>query len=150
MNARAMMTSHPAVVTIDADISAAATIMRIRDIGMLPVVDSEVSHRLVGVITDRDIVVRAVAPGHGPTAKVREHMSRAPLVTVSPAATLAQIAEKMRRHQVRRLPVVDDQDVVIGIIAQADLAVAVGPSDPLLVERILEGISRPGALVRQS
>lgn len=147
MNARQLMTPHPAVIAADETLATAAELMRTRNVGMLPVVDTASTRRLVGVITDRDIAVRAVARDHGPAAKVREHMSREPLVTVTPTATTEVVAEQMRQYQVRRLPVVDAQGTVIGVIAQADLALSVGPKDPLLVERTLEGISRPGALV---
>lgn len=85
---------------------------------------------MLGVITDRDIVVRGVARGHGGNAKVHEHMTRDALVTVSPDASVEEIGEKMRRHQVRRLPVVDRYGDVVGVVAQADLALTVGPRDP--------------------
>jgi CBS domain-containing protein len=147
MLTRELMTGAPAVVTADETISAAAALMRTRGVGMLPVVDDLAHRRLVGVITDRDIVVRHVALGHGASAKVHEHMTRDPLVTVRPMTPLHAVAEAMTRHQVRRLPVVDDRGTVVGIVAQADLALDVGPHDALLVERVLEGISRPGALV---
>ncbi len=149
MNARALMTGHPAVIEASDTLAAAAELMRTRDVGMLPVVDGPANRHLVGVITDRDIVLRAVALGHGPDAKVHEHMTRFGLVTVVVHSSLDEITEKMKRHQVRRLPVVDVKGSVVGVIAQADLLNRVGPSDPLMVERVVEGISRPGALVRQ-
>jgi len=148
MDARDLMTHHPAVVAADGSLPDAAQLMRTLDVGFLPVVDSDLAGRLVGVITDRDIVVRSVALGHGPTAKVHEHMSRTPLVTVAPDASVSDIAEKMRVLQVRRLPVVDDRGVVVGVIAQADLAKGLGAHDPVLMKRTLEAIYRPGALVR--
>lgn len=147
MLARDLMTHDPAVITAADTVHAAADLMRIRDVGMLPVVDDLVQRHLVGVLTDRDVVLRHVALAHGPQAKVRDHMTRTPLVTVRAETPVAEIAERMSRNQVRRLPVVDAAGRVIGVIAQADLAVRVGPSDPTLVEHVLEGISRPGALV---
>lgn len=146
MFARDLMTGQPAVITADGTVAAAADLMRIRGVGMLPVVDASRNHRLVGVITDRDLVVRHLAFGHGGDAKIRDHMTRDPLVTVAPDTPVAEIAERMARHQVRRLPVVDGKGAVVGIVAQADVAVHVGPADPKLVERMIEGISRPGAL----
>jgi CBS domain-containing protein len=147
MIARELMTEHPALITASDTVATAANLMRTRGVGMLPVVQDLEHRHLVGILTDRDIVIRHVAAGHGSRAKVHEHMTRDPLATVPPSATVQQIAEKMTRYQVRRLPVVDELGGVIGVVAQADLAVAVGPTDPALIERLIEGISRPGALV---
>lgn len=146
MYAHELMTSQPVMIAHDATVSAAAELMRIRGVGMLPVVDYMRAKKLVGVITDRDLVVRSLAFGHGGDAKVHEHMTRDPLITVGPETPVEEIAARMARHQVRRLPVIDHTGAVIGIVAQADLAVLVGPTDPALVERVIEGISRPGAL----
>jgi len=146
MFAHELMTGQPVVIAHDATLSAAAELMRIRGVGMLPVVDYMRAHKLVGVITDRDLVVRGLAFGHGGSAKVHEHMTRDPLVTVAPETPVKEIALLMARHQLRRIPVLDDAGTVVGIVAQADLAVLVGPTDPSLVERVVEGISRPGAL----
>lgn len=150
MLARELMTGYPAVVTGDDSLLTAAEQMLTHNVGLLPVVDDLGARRLVGVITDRDIVTRAVAHGHGAGAAVRDHMTAAPLHTVGADDTAEAIATVMRLHQVRRLPVVDARDHVIGIVAQADLARTVGPQDPLLVERTIEGISRPTLLVEQA
>lgn len=150
MLARDLMSGQPAVVTVDETLTRAADLMRTRSVGMLPVVDDHHSRRLRGVITDRDIVVRGVARAHGGEAKVRDHMSTDPLVTALPTTTAEDVAARMREHQLRRLPVVDADGRVIGVVAQADLALLVGPRDPRLVEELIEGISRPGALVRKA
>jgi CBS domain-containing protein len=147
MTAYDLMTGQPAVIAGSDTVAAAAALMRTRGVGMLPVVKDLESMLLIGILTDRDIVVRHVALGHGAEAKVHEHMSRSPLVTVSADASVAVIADRMTKYQVRRLPVIDSRGAVIGVIAQADLATAVGPTDPQLVERVVEAISRPGALV---
>jgi CBS domain-containing protein len=147
MFARDLMTPLPAVIAAGDTIADAAELMRVRGVGMLPVVENLENRRLVGVITDRDIVLRHVAPGHGAGARIREHMTREPLATVLPVSSVEEIAEMMSRHQVRRVPVVDEAGVVVGIVAAADLALAVGPKDPQLVERVIAAVSRPGALV---
>lgn len=146
MNARELMTAHPATINGADTVVQAAQIMRTRGVGMLPVVASHSDPRLIGVLTDRDIVVRFVAPGHGSGALVHEHMTRDPIVTVSTTDTEREIGDKMTRFQVRRLPVVDGDGRVIGVVAQADLALSIGPKNPVLVEKVLESISRPGAL----
>lgn len=140
------MTANPATITDTDTVVQAAQIMRTRGVGMLPVVEAHGDHRLLGILTDRDIAVRFVAPGHGSAALVHEHMTRDPLVTVLVTATEREIVDKMTRYQVRRLPVVDREGRVIGVVAQADLALGVGPKNPMLVEQVLESISRPGAL----
>jgi CBS domain-containing protein len=147
MHASEIMTTAPAVVTVDDTLTDAAALMRARGIGILPVVDSLVNRQLVGILTDRDIVVRSVALGHGPGARVREHMTRDPLATVHPSDALSEVAERMTRYQVRRLPVVDEHGAVIGVIAQADLARRVVPHDAALVGWVAERITRPGSLV---
>jgi CBS domain-containing protein len=147
MTARDLMTPNPAVITADDAIPKAAEMMKTLGVGMLPVVADLQHRRLLGVLTDRDIVVRYLAIGHLAGSRVSDHMTRDPLVTVSADASLSEIAEKMEQHQVRRLPVVSDDGAVIGIVTQADLAISVGPNDPQLIEQIVERVSRPGALV---
>jgi CBS domain-containing protein len=114
----------------------AAKVMKGDDVGSVPVVDGEL---LVGILTDRDIVVRAVAEGRDPqTVKVDEIASREP-VTVQPDQNLDDALELMVRHQVRRLPVTEDGRLV-GMLAQADIAVE---AKPKRVGEAVEEISRP-------
>ncbi|TFG43771.1 MAG: CBS domain-containing protein [Gemmatimonadales bacterium] len=147
MNALELMTPDPTVVAADDTISHAARLMRTMDVGMLPVVDDSEHLRIVGVLTDRDIVVRCLAEGHRIDCKVRDHMTTDPLVTVGVFTALRDIANQMERYKVRRLPVVNREMTVHGIVTQADLARQVGPDDPELIEEVLEKISTPGQLL---
>ncbi len=147
MNAQSLMTQQPTVVFAGDSVSHAARLMRRLDVGMLPVVDDATHRRLVGVLTDRDIVIRCLAEGHLTDCIVRDHMTSAPIATVAPGATVREIADRMEQSQVRRLPVVDAAGQVVGVVTQADLARRVGPENPWLVEEVLERISTPGALV---
>lgn len=147
MRARDLMTPRPAMIAAGDTIPHAAELMRLLNVGMLPVVEDLSSKHLIGVLTDRDIVIRHVALGHGDHSKVRDHMTRGPLVTVGPDAAVGEVADRMIRNQIRRIPVVDVRGTVLGVVAQADLATHVGPDDPALIERVVEGISRAGALV---
>lgn len=147
MNALELMTTNPTVVNVDDTISHAARLMRTLDVGMLPVVDDATHRRLRGVLTDRDIVIRCLAEDHLVDCQVRDHMTRDPLVTIGIDASLGEIARLMERYKVRRLPVLDRNDGVVGIVTQADLARQVGPDDPKLVEEVLERISTPGPLM---
>lgn len=147
MRARDLMTSDPFGVSPDEPVSRAAEIMRDLGVGCVPVVESPEIPVLLGVITDRDVVVRCTASGHAPTCKVKAHMSVKPLQTVDANADVSEVIRKMEQAQVRRVPVVNDSGVLIGIIAQADLAMKLGPSEPLKVEEVLEAVSAPAVAV---
>lgn len=142
MKAREIMTRDPQVVTPNDTVSRAALIMRESDVGSVPVVDDDGSGRLRGVITDRDIAIRHVADRHTDDCRVSDHMSDR-LAKASPDDDVERVLETMQREQVRRIPVVGDDDRLIGIIAQADIAVDVGPGQPREVQETVEEISRP-------
>jgi CBS domain-containing protein len=113
------MTSNPCTIDGEKPVAYAAKMMKDENVGIAPVVEGD---RLVGTLTDRDIVVRVVAEGREPqTVNVREVMSIAP-VTVEPEQDLDEALRLMASHQVRRLPVVEDGDRVVGVLAQADVA----------------------------
>ncbi|WP_219420360.1 CBS domain-containing protein [Pseudonocardia nigra] len=114
-----IMSRDPEAVSADMTISEAARRMRAVDTGDVVVLDGD---RLAGILTDRDIVVRAVAEDKDGSTPVREVCSGAGLATVTPDTTVGQAAELMRSKAVRRLPVVDG-DRVVGIVSIGDLAV---------------------------
>jgi CBS domain-containing protein len=116
---RDTMTTEPKAIDASEAIVDAARAMRDEDVGSLPVTDQG---RLIGVITDRDIVVRVVAEARADSASVADALSRNP-VTVEPDEDLDEALRLMARHQVRRLPVVEG-DRLVGIVAQADVALA--------------------------
>jgi CBS domain-containing protein len=117
---REVMTDRPRCVTLETPISEVAELMESEDIGSLPVLDGE---QLAGMVTDRDIVVRAIAKGKDPRGMpVREVASREP-VTVYAEDDLSSALKKMASEQVRRLPVVDDDNRLIGVLSQADVAI---------------------------
>jgi CBS domain-containing protein len=99
------------------------------------------------MITDRDIAVRCVAEGHVSGCRVSDHMTGAPLQAVRPESDQRDVIDRMEKAQVRRIPVVDENNRLLGIIAQADLAMKVGPQRPELVEEVLQAVSRPAILV---
>ena len=86
------------------------------DCGEIPIIDT--SNRPVGVVTDRDIVCRAVAEGKNPAGYPAENVMTNSVVTVTTSATVEEVVERMRDHQLRRMPVVDDDGCLVGIIAQ--------------------------------
>jgi CBS domain-containing protein len=142
MKARDLMAPFPGVVTAGDPLSRAAEIMRDWNVGMVPVVDDTLAMHLLGVITDRDIAVRCVAPRHGGRCSVGAHLTAGPLVTVEPDTDVREVMEQMKAHQVRRLPVVDGGRLV-GVVALADLVRLEGPRHPLEVESVVEGLARP-------
>jgi CBS domain-containing protein len=143
MKARDLMTDNPECVTEGDTIEHAAQLMRDLNVGMIPVVDDSSSRRLRGVITDRDIATRHVAEGHdGGKCRVSDEMSSGELYTVTPDDEDSTIMARMKEGQVRRIPVVEN-DRVVGIVAQADLAVDLSDSGSGEVGRTVERISEP-------
>ncbi len=113
------MTANPRTIEQDGTVVDAARIMRDEDTGIVPIVEGE---RLMGTITDRDITIRVVAEGKSPeSTKVVEIASRE-IVTIDPQQDLDEALRLMARHQVRRLPVVEEDGRLVGIVAQADIA----------------------------
>jgi CBS domain-containing protein len=122
----------------------AARVMRDNDVGSLPVVSD--LNEAVGMVTDRDIVIRVVAVGSPPdTVRVAEFYSPEP-VTVQPDEPLDDALELMAQHKVRRLPVVE-QGHVVGVLAQADIALTERPKK---AGELLEEISEPTSKSRES
>jgi CBS domain-containing protein len=102
----------------NATVADAAKVMAQEDVGPVPIVEDG---RLVGIVTDRDIVVRVVAEGRDPNATTVKEIASTDLVTVSPGDDLDEALKLLAERQVRRLPVVEDNRLV-GIVAQADVA----------------------------
>lgn len=142
MLVREAMSRDVKTVAPDATIREAARIMAECDIGALPVSDGD---RLAGMITDRDITVRAIAIGRGPDATVSEVMTL-DVLYCHEDEDIGHIAENMAENQVRRLPVVDADKRLIGIISLADVADARADE----AGEALEGITRPGGERSQS
>ena len=123
MKARELMTSQPEVVVPTDALERAAEIMRDADVGFVPVVDDRGTMKLQGVITDRDIAIRHVAAGHERSCQVKEHMTSGSLQAVKADDPVERVLEVMQRAQVRRVPVVEADGRLVGVIAQADVAV---------------------------
>lgn len=139
--ARDLMTGNPTCITPETTVQEAARLMESLDIGSLPVVDS--SKHFIGIITDRDLALRVVARGESNSLPVSAAMSGRDLVSVRADADLDEVEKLMGGRQVRRIPVVDEQERVVGMIAQADLArerKAIGEHD---FGKVMEEISEP-------
>ncbi len=136
LTARDIMTAHPSVITPDDSVSSAAQRMRDRHVGVLPVLSDLVHRRLVGIITDRDILVRCFAAGHTGACTVREHMTSDRLEWVHPDTTLTDVVAHMKVGRVRRLLVVDGAHGLVGIISVPDLARRLEVKEPDFVRSV--------------
>jgi CBS domain-containing protein len=132
-----VMSTDVKVVSPDTPISEAAKEMRDGDFGMMPVGEND---RMIGAISDRDIVIRAIAEGKGPDTKVRDVMSTG-IAWVFDDDSVEKAAQIMSERQVRRLPVINHEKRLVGIVALGDFAVEreeLRPASEALAE-----ISRP-------
>ena len=114
-----VMTGRPRAVNPQTTLTEVAELMEAEDVGSIPVVEED---RLVGIITDRDIVVRAIAKGKDPQGMPASAVSSRELVTVHPDDDLSDALELMARHQVRRLAVTGENESLVGVVSQADVA----------------------------
>ena len=139
MQVSEIMTSHVEVIHPDATLKEAAEKMSRLEIGPLPVCDGE---RLVGMLTDRDITIRATAQGRDPnTTKVREAMT-AEVVYCFADQEVEIAAQMMEMRQIRRVPVLTRDKRLVGIVSLGDLSVET--QNEKLAGRTLEGVSEPG------
>ena len=116
---RDLMTKKPRSVASGSSVMDAARLMRDEDAGLIPVVEGE---KLVGAVTDRDIAIRVVAEDKSPESITVGEIASRKLVTIDPQQGLDEALRLMARHQVRRLPVVEEDGKLVGIVAQADIA----------------------------
>ena len=114
-----VMSSNPCTIDADKSVAYAAKMMRDEDVGLAPIVEGD---KLIGTLTDRDIAIRVVAEGRDPDqVKVRDVASKQ-VVTIDPQQDLDEALRIMAKHQVRRLPVVEEDGKLVGVVAQADIA----------------------------
>ena len=141
MKAREIMSRNPTCVTPDTPLVDAARLMKDENIGVVPVVESSNSRRLVGVLTDRDIAIRAVAEGRDGASTSVGHIMSTDLRTSAPDDSVSDVMALMGSEQIRRIPIVDERGDVVGIIAQADIVLEA--NDDKTAERTVEKISQP-------
>lgn len=137
-----VMTREVETVGPDQTAREAANFMLTGDTGSIPVLDGD---KLIGLITDRDIAVRGVAKGHGPDTPVRELMSSG-LICARIDDHVTAVASKMSEAQVRRLPVIDMSEKLVGMVSLGDLSREASNG---AAEQALQGVSAPGGQHRQ-
>ena len=114
--------------------------MRENDVGAIPVISDLVSKKLVGIITDRDLCISAMADGKDPrNTTIADYFTKT-VVTCAPEDTLEVCEQKMKQYRIRRIPVVDKENSCIGIVVQADLARVDRPES---FQALMAEISRP-------
>src|SRR2546422_5922416 len=137
-NIRDVMTSNPCTIDAEKSVAYAAKMMREEDVGLAPIVEGD---KLIGMLTDRDIAKRVAAEGRDPDqVKVRDVASTR-LVTIDPQQDLDEALRMMAQHQVRRLPVVEEDGRLVGVVAQADIA---REGDNMKTGQLVEEISESG------
>ena len=135
--AQDVMTPDPACCTPETPLEQIAKMMAQSDCGEIPVIDP--AEQPIGVVTDRDIVCRVVAEGKNPMAYTAEICMSQPVVTVRADAPLDHVIATMERHQLRRVPVVDQRGRCVGIVSQADVALGAGQKE---VAELVREVSR--------
>ncbi|HEY8196845.1 MAG TPA: CBS domain-containing protein [Gemmatimonadales bacterium] len=142
MRVKQIMTPNPVSCTPDCSAQEVAILMRDNDCGSIPVVESTATNRLVGTVTDRDLAIRGLAAGLGPNTRVRDLLTSDPISSL-PEDEVEDVRQVMIDQQVRRVPVVDVDGLLVGIVAQADIAREDGAASDREVGRIVEAISEP-------
>src|SRR5919198_2872934 len=118
-NIRDVMTSNPCTIDADKSVAYAAKMMKDEDVGLAPIVEDD---KLIGMLTDRDIAIRVVAEGRDPDQVTVREVASKQVVTIDPQQDLDEALRIMAKHQVRRLPVVEEDGRLVGVVAQADIA----------------------------
>jgi len=131
-----LMTANPCSIDSDKSVAYAAKMMRDENVGLAPIVEG---NRLVGTVTDRDITIRVVAEGKNPESTKVTEIASTELVTVEPKQDLDEALRLMAKHQVRRLPVVEEGGRLVGVVAQADVA---RNADDAQIGELVEKISK--------
>jgi CBS domain-containing protein len=138
-----VMTKNPVCCRPDDMVVKVAQMMQSENIGSIPVIENEQTQKLIGIVTDRDLALKIVAKGQdAKSTKVEAVMTRQ-IVTCRTGDDLQMALDVMAEHQLRRIPIVDDDDKIVGIIAQADVATRVNL--PEKTAAMVKEISQPNA-----
>lgn len=141
---RDLMTTNPVSCSSTDTVRSAAQLMKREEVGFLPVVKDRQDKKLIGVVTDRDLVLNLIAEArHADMTTIADIMTAKP-VTCRADDDLQQAISAMAQHQIRRVPIVDETEQIVGIIAQADIALRI--DDPTATTDVLRQISKPTPL----
>lgn len=144
MKCKEIMTKDPVCCLPDDEVQKAAKLMKDEDVGVIPIIEDEDTKTLLGIVTDRDLALRVVAEGRDiAVTRIKDVMTTG-AVSCRPDDDLQKALDAMEENQVRRIPVVDHNQTIVGIIAQADVATRL--SEPKKTAEVVEEISKAQAV----
>jgi CBS domain-containing protein len=135
-----VMTKNPVCCLPNDTVSKVAQLMKSKDFGSVPIIENEQTKKLVGIVTDRDLALKIVAEGRDPKSTKAEEVMAHKVVTCRAEDDLQTALDAMSGHKLRRIPVVDNNNGIVGIIAQAD--VATRADQPEKTAAVVKGISQ--------
>ena len=138
-----VMTKNPVCCLPNDMVAKVAQLMKSKDIGPVPIIENEQTKKLVGIVTDRDLALKIVAEGRDAKSTKAEEVMTRKVVTCRGEDDVQKALDAMSEHQLRRIPVVDNDNRIIGIIAQADVATRV--DQPAKTAEVVKDISQSNA-----
>ncbi len=135
-----VMTKNPVCCLPTDTVTKVAQLMKSKDFGSVPIIENEQTKKLVGIVTDRDLALKIVAEGHDPKSTKAEDVMTRKVVTCHAEDDMQKALDAMSEHKLRRIPVVDNNHGIVGIIAQADVATRV--DQPEKTAAMVKGISQ--------
>lgn len=143
MTCAEVMTPSPTCCTSQHTAIEAAELMQREDVGLVPVIADD-GRKLIGVITDRDIVLKVVAEGRDPRSTAVTEVMSTDVVTCLPQESVETVMEQMASRQIRRIPIVDRDGSIVGIVSQADVATRI--ANPQETGQVVQAISEPATI----
>ena len=138
-----VMTKNPVCCLPNDMVAKVAQLMKSKDIGPVPIIENEQTKKLVGIVTDRDLALKIVAEGRDVKSTKAEEVMTRKVVTCRGEDDVQKALDAMSEHQLRRIPVVDNDNRIVGIIAQADVATRV--DQPAKTAEVVKDISQSNA-----
>ena len=138
---RDIMTKDPVFCHASDSASIAAKLMLKHNIGVLPVVGAFPEYKLIGILTDRDLAMKVVAPGYDPYKITVHEIMSSPVITCSPDDEYQKALDLMEQHQIKRIPAIDNSGHVVGMISEADVALRI--PDEKKIEELVRSIVQP-------
>lgn len=140
-----VMTKDPVCCLPEDTVVKAAQLMKNKDIGCIPIIENENARSLIGIVTDRDLALAIVAEGRNPKHTTLKDVMTDTIVSCRAEDNLQEVMDVMSDYQLRRMPVVDYENRIIGIVTQAD--VATRTDQPERTAEVIKGISQPNVII---